>query len=121
MKNLSSKAKSGVILECGVNYLSDLEFVKERVITTIVKNFDLFEIKDNVIFLYHEFGESSINFETRFWINSTSALEVLKAKTEAISVIKKAFDKNNITIPFTIRTLDFPKDFQNSERKSKSE
>ena len=68
-----------------------------------------------VIFLYTEFGDSSINFETRFWINSTTAMEVLKAKTEAMIAIKKAFDDNGINIPFPIRTLEFPDDFKNNK------
>lgn len=109
IKNYSSTAQSRVILECGVGYSSDLEFVRELVIKTIVENFEAVEANNEVIFLYTGFGDSSINFQTRFWINSTSGLEVLKAKTNAIIAIKKAFDANDINIPFPIRTLDFPK------------
>jgi small conductance mechanosensitive channel len=109
IKNFSTTAQSRVILSCGVGYSSDLEFVRELVNKTIVENFKPVETADDVIFLYTEFGDSSINFEVRFWIDSTSALEVLKAKTEAVIAIKKAFDANDINIPFPIRTLDFPK------------
>ncbi|WP_282132256.1 mechanosensitive ion channel family protein [Cellulophaga baltica] len=112
IKNFSSTAQSRVILTCGVGYSSDLEFVRDLVKETISSNFDPVENKDDVIFLYSEFGDSSINFETRFWIDSTSALEVAKAKTEAMIYIKKAFDENNINIPFPIRTLDFPENFK---------
>ena len=77
---------------------------------TIVEKFDAVETKEDIIFLYQEFGDSSINFEVRFWIDSTSALEVSKAKTDAMIAIKRAFDKNNIEIPFPIRTLNFPKE-----------
>ncbi|WP_282164547.1 mechanosensitive ion channel family protein [Cellulophaga baltica] len=112
IKNFSSTAQSRVILTCGVGYSSDLEFVRDLVKETISSNFDPVENKDDVIFLYSEFGDSSINFETRFWIDSTSALEVAKAKTEAMIYIKKAFEENNINIPFPIRTLDFPENFK---------
>ena len=108
IKNYSTTAQSRVILSCGVGYSSDLEFVRKLVIKTILENFDSIENKEEIIFLYQEFGDSSINFETRFWINSTSALEVAKAKTNAMIAIKNAFDKNNINIPFPIRTLHFP-------------
>lgn len=108
LKNFSTTAQSRVILSCGVEYSSDLEFVRKLVKETILSEFDAVDQKDDIIFLYKEFGDSSINFETRFWIDSTSALEVAKAKTDAMIVIKKAFDKNNINIPFPIRTLDFP-------------
>lgn len=111
IKNFSSTAQSRVILTCGVAYSSDLEFVRELVQNTIVEKFKPVESTKEVLFLFTEFGDSAINFETRFWIDSTSALEVAKAKTEAMIYIKKAFDANNIMIPFPIRTLDFPKNF----------
>lgn len=109
IKNYSITAQSRVILNCGVAYDSDLEFVRNLVKETILENFGSIENEDEIIFLYLEFGDSSINFETRFWIESTSALEVAKAKTNAMIAIKAAFDKNDITIPFPIRTLNFPK------------
>jgi len=109
IKNYSTTAQSRVILNCGVAYESDLDHVRDLVTQTILETFDSVDNKDDIIFLYHEFGDSSINFETRFWINSTSALEVAKAKTDALIVVKKVFDENDINIPFPIRTLDFPK------------
>ncbi|ADV49123.1 mechanosensitive ion channel family protein [Cellulophaga sp. E16_2] len=112
IKNFSSTAQSRVILTCGVGYSSNLEFVRDLVRQTIVSNFEPVANEKDVIFIYSEFGDSSINFETRFWIDSTSALEVAKAKSEAMICIKKAFDKNDINIPFPIRTLDFPKNFK---------
>lgn len=108
IKNFSTTSQSRVILGCGVGYSSNLNFVRELVIKRISEAFDEVENKKDIIFLYKEFGDSAINFEVRFWIDSTSALEVAKAKTEALILIKMAFDKNNITIPFPIRTLDFP-------------
>ncbi|MDB4293245.1 mechanosensitive ion channel family protein [Maribacter sp.] len=108
IKNFSTTAQSRVILECGVGYESDLRAVRELVVQTISSSFEAVSDKDEVIFLYKEFGNSSINFETRFWINSTSAIEVARAKTKAIIEIKEAFDQNGINIPFPIRTLHFP-------------
>ncbi len=113
IKNYSTTAQSRVILECGVAYDSDLKAVRDLVVTTISKAFQAVADKEDVIFLYKEFGDSSINFETRFWIDSTSALEVAKAKTKAMITIKAAFDQNNINIPFPIRTLDLPKELTN--------
>jgi small conductance mechanosensitive channel len=114
IRNFSTTSQSRVILNCGVSYSSDLEFVRDLVCNTITSHFDNIEKTREVIFLYTEFGDSSINFETRFWIKSTSSLEVLKAKTIALMAIKKAFDANGINIPFPIRTLDLPKDFMKS-------
>lgn len=80
IKNFSTTAQSRVILTCGVAYESDLEEVRDLVNTTIVKTFDAVDDAQEVIFLYTDFGDSSINFEVRFWIDSTSALEVAKQK-----------------------------------------
>lgn len=118
LKNFSTTSQSRVILTCGVGYSSDLELVRNLVKSTITETFTAVENEGEVIFLYTEFADSSINFETRFWIKSTSAIEVLKAKTEAMIAIKKVFDKNDINIPFPIRTLDFPKDFKKSNEES---
>ncbi|KZS38876.1 mechanosensitive ion channel protein MscS [Aquimarina aggregata] len=111
IKNYSTTAQSRVILECGVGYESDLRFVEKLTKEIIVSNFEAVQEKDDVLFLWREFGDSSISYELRFWINSTSALEVAKAKSETMILMKEAYDKNNINIPFPIRTLDFPKDF----------
>lgn len=106
IKNHSITPQSRVILTCGVTYDSNLQFVEDLVIETIQKEFHE-ESKINILFFFTEFGDSSINFETRFWINSKSALEVLLARGKAIKAVKRAFDENGITIPFPIRTIDF--------------
>jgi len=93
-------------LELGVSYADDLEKVKTLAEKTIG---DLpFLLKGREVNLYYdEFGSSSINFKVMFWIQYPDQPGYLKAKSEAIMAIKKAFDKNDITIPFPIRTLDF--------------
>ena len=119
IKNFSTTAQSRVMLDCGVGYSSDLREVERITKQTIVDNFEAVKDKDEIIFLYREFGASSINFQLRFWIDSTSAIEVLQATSKAIIVIKEAFDKNDINIPFPIRTLDFPDNFKfSTEEKS---
>jgi len=110
IKNFSSTAQSRVILTCGIAYESDLEMTKELVKRTVTEHFTFVKNEDQVIFMYREFGDSAINFEVRFWINSTSGLEVAKAKSRAMIAIKKAFDDHGISIPFPIRTLQFPAD-----------
>ena len=110
--NYSTTAQSRVMLSCGVAYGSDLEFVRDLTVKTITQTFDAVTKQEEVIFLFTEFGDSAINFEVRFWIDSTSGLEIARAKSQAIIEIKKAFDANGITIPFPIRTLDFPKGYK---------
>lgn len=118
IKNFSSTSQSRVIFHCGVGYEDDLEAVRELTTKTIAETFDSVDQED-VIFLYTEFGDSSINYECRFWIDSTKALEIHKARTEAMIAIKKAYDANGINIPFPIRTLDFPDSVNISKTGSK--
>lgn len=112
IKNFTITTQSKVMLDCGVGYESDLEQVKELAIETIKANFSGVENDDDVIFLFTEFGDSAINFQIRFWIDSTSGLEVAKAKSKAIMAIKQAFDAKKINIPFPIRTLDLPENIK---------
>ena len=106
-KNYSLTTKMRIAIECGIEYSADLEKVEELTKNVIQENFNQKEIGKNVEFYYTEFGDSSINFLCRFWVDSKNALQKLKAKSNAIIEIKKAFDKEGISIPFPIRTLEF--------------
>jgi small conductance mechanosensitive channel len=105
LKNYSLTTRMRVFIECGVGYESDLEHVENLTKETIANTFDQVKSADDVEFYYTEFGDSSINYLCRFWIDAESMLEKLKAKTKAIIEIKKAYDKESINIPFPIRTL----------------
>lgn len=50
------------------------------------------------------FGDSSIDFIIRYWTEPQQA-QVRRIQTKAIIAIKKAFDREDITIPYPIRTL----------------
>lgn len=106
-KNYSLTTKMRVAIECGVEYGADLERVEKLTKETISNNFNQEAIGKEAEFYFTEFGDSSINFLCRFWIDSDNLLEKLKAKSNAIIEIKKAFDKENISIPFPMRTLEF--------------
>jgi len=107
LKNYSLTTRMRVFLECGVGYESDLEKVESLTKEVIAKTFDQVESPEDVEFYFTEFGDSSINFLCRFWIDAESMLEKLRAKTRAIIEIKKAYDQEGINIPFPIRTLEF--------------
>ncbi len=113
-KNLSTNNRSVAILECGVGYESDLELV-EKITVEAIKNALPPGKSEKIDFFYKEFGNSSINYEVRFWIKETSAKDELLAKHIAVKAIKKAYNENDINIPFPIRTLDFGKNKFRSE------
>lgn len=95
-----------VDLSVGVSYGDDLEKVKQLTIETVSKLESIDQSKDVTLF-FDEFGGSSINFKVRFWAKSPKQPDFLQAQSDAIIAIQKAYDKNNIVIPFPIRTLDF--------------
>ena len=104
--NYSSTGRRRVDLRLGVSYGDDLEKSK-RVAVQAVEGVSTRVEDADVEFFYEEFGDSSINFVVRFWIEYARQPDFLKAQSEAIERIKKAFDENGITIPFPTQTLDF--------------
>lgn len=106
LKNYSITGQRRVDVACGVSYGDDLDKVEGLVLTAIKDNVDYLESKP-VDIVYNEFGDSSINFIARFWINNVGQTDFLMAQSKAIKAIKKSFDNNDIMIPFPITTLDF--------------
>jgi len=104
--NYSLLGKRRIDLAVGVSYAEDLPKVESTVLETI-NDMEGVVDADRTIFDYYEFGDSSINFYIRFWINYPDQPGFLSVRNNAVKSIKKAFDHTGITIPFPIRTLDF--------------
>ncbi len=106
IENYSLLGKRRFDLVIGVSYNEDLE--KVRTITLdAVKGIENLSTEEEVTMFYTEFADSSINFMLRMWVNTPEQLLFKKVGSDAIIKIKKAYDENNIMIPFPIRTLDF--------------
>ena len=98
-----------VLVQVGVHYDSDLEFVErvtceaaKEVMGSLecgVKTFEPF-------IRYHTFGDSSINFSGILRTNEFVGQYVLKH--EFIKRLDVRYKKEGIVIPFPIRTLDIP-------------
>jgi len=104
--NFSQAGTRRVDVAVGVSYGDDLEKVR-RVATQAIESMEGVLREKPVELFYEEFGGSSINFQIRFWIDFDRWPDFLRARSEAIMRIKRAFDENDITIPFPITTLDF--------------
>lgn len=101
-----STGERRVDLRCGVAYGDDLEKARE-VALAAVRGVEGVNLERPVDLYYEEFGDSSIDFVLRFWIAFQRQPDFLRARSEAVIAVKKAFDESGITIPFPIRTLDF--------------
>jgi small conductance mechanosensitive channel len=106
LTNHSFSGERRVDLLCGISYGEDLEKVR-RVSLEAIESIDNRNRGKPVEMYFQEFGDSSINFVVWFWIGFQKQTDYLEATSDAVMRLKKAFDANDITIPFPIRTLDF--------------
>ncbi len=106
IENYSLLGKRRMDLTVGVSYGDDLQKVK-NVTLKALEGIEGLTKDDEITFFYKEFGDSSINFDVRLWVHTPEQPEYLQVRSEAVMRIKKAYDENDITIPFPIRTLDF--------------
>lgn len=106
LTNYTAPGERRIDLPCGISYGENLQEVKEVAVKAIEDNVIVDQSRP-VDLMYVGFGDSSINFILRFWIDSTRQPDFLTAQSEAIMALKQAFDDNDIVIPFPIRTLDF--------------
>ncbi len=106
IENYSQLGKRRLDLEVGVSYGEDLERVR-TITLEAVKDIDGLNAGDETTMYFHEFGDSSINYVIRLWVNSSEQSAFLHVTNQAIMNIKKAYDTHNINIPFPIRTLNF--------------
>lgn len=91
----------------GVEYRTDLAHAS-RIILEALRDHPKVLQDPGPNILLDSFGDSSINFFVRFWVESRS--NFLKIKSEVIHLIKKHFDEAGIVIPFPIRTLVVDRD-----------
>ena len=104
--NYTDTPKRRVEVDVGVSYGDDLERAREIALEA-VKSLAVRDSESPTDIVFTGFGASSIDFTARFWISDAKQSAYVHARSEAIIAIKRAFDTNEITIPFPIRTLDF--------------
>jgi small-conductance mechanosensitive channel len=106
LTNFTKTNERRIDIEVGVSYGDDLDKAKEVALGAVKQLPYLLEDRE-VNLYYTGFGDSSINFVLHLWIQYPEQPGFLEARSEAIMAVKRAFDENDITIPFPIRTLDF--------------
>jgi small conductance mechanosensitive channel len=106
--NYTAPGERRIDLKAGVSYSDDLDKVR-RVACDAVGQVPGRKPDTEVELFFEEFGDSTINLVVRFWIPfAAKQSDYLRAKSEAIVRLKKAFDENDISMPFPVRTLDVP-------------
>ncbi|MBL4675928.1 MAG: mechanosensitive ion channel [Mucilaginibacter sp.] len=105
IENYTLLGKRRMDLTVGVSYGDDLDKVM-RVTLDAVKDIEGLTEDENTMF-FTEFADSSINYVIRLWISIHDNANILEVKSQAIMRIKKAYEANDIMIPYPIRTMDF--------------
>ncbi|MBK7604723.1 MAG: mechanosensitive ion channel [Saprospiraceae bacterium] len=106
IENFSMLGKRRLDLEVGVSYGEDLERVM-RITLDAVKNIEGLSKDEQTTMFYKEFGGSSINYTIRLWLENVKPASYLIVCKSSNNQYQKAYDENDIMIPFPIRTLDF--------------
>lgn len=106
LENFSLSGERRIEITVGISYNSNLIEV-ERVVRHAIMNSVHFNYSKPVEFYWTEFGESSINFMVRLWINKVRQVDYFQAKHEVVLAIWSSFKEHSIKIPYPIRTLEF--------------
>jgi small conductance mechanosensitive channel len=106
IENISTNGTRRVDLEVGISYGENLEKVQEVAENALGGIESILQDKP-VKLVYTGFGGSSINFKLLYWCCINTEPGYLQALTDGIKALKVAFDKEGISIPYPIRTLDF--------------
>jgi small-conductance mechanosensitive channel len=105
--SFTSNPTRRIEVSVGVEYRTDLAHASQIIMESLKEHPGVL-IDPAPAILLSEFGDSSIDFLIRFWVDSHS--KWVKTKSDVIKLIKQNFDAEGIGIPFPIRTLVFDKD-----------
>ena len=94
--NYSKVKERRIDLNISVDYSTDIDKVKKIITETVITDERILKEKDVFVRL-NEMADSALNFVVRVWVNSDDYWPVSFDLKENI---KKALDKNNISIPF---------------------
>ena len=104
--NFSSFQKRRVVLKSGVSYGDELETVKAVALDEVQK-ISLLLKEEPIDFYFTSIGSSTFNFEVRFWIKFNHQKDYMEAMNETITRIKKRFETEDISLAYSVMTLDF--------------
>ncbi len=101
--NLSRYEIRRLDIPVGIAYKENIQKALE-ILNSVIKSNENVLLEPEPLIIITRFGESSIDFETRVWIQRSV---LFAARTELIKGIKTAFDDAGIEIPFPHRTVYF--------------
>ena len=104
--NFSTTQQRRIEIPVGISYADDVLEAEKVLVEALNKQ--EFVIHQEETAVYAEgFGDSSVNLLVWFWIDYPGEPGFMEARSAAVDLIHKTLAKNDILIPFPIRTLDF--------------
>ena len=93
-------------LRIGVSYATDLDTATRVALAAVRSLPAVLDDEENMAptVVFDNFGESSVDFSLFYWIN-TSAVQFPVAQDQGVKAVKAAFARENIDIPFPVRTM----------------
>ncbi|CAM4120410.1 mechanosensitive ion channel family protein [Flavobacterium weaverense] len=85
-----------------VDFSSDVDLVMS-IMEQTAQNFDKIRLEPKPIIRFEEFAESSLNFTIHFWSDDVFRIENIKSEYRVL--LLKAFNKENIVIPYPQRVI----------------
>ncbi|WP_394739691.1 mechanosensitive ion channel family protein [Natronococcus roseus] len=102
--NRSKQGRLRVEIDVGVDYAADVERASELAVETVADLEKSIDAPSPQV-VTKSFGDSSVVFGVRFWIDKPSARRHAEARTAAIHAIKATFEREGIKIPYPQREL----------------
>lgn len=101
--NLTHTTKRRSRIEVGIDYRNDHDAAGD-LIADAVRDVDGVLAEPDVAVVCAALGDSSVNFEVRYWSAPRSA-DVVAVRDRVLRATKSALDDNGYSIPWPIRTL----------------
>lgn len=101
--NYSRSDRLRIDVEIDVDYDTDPTYARE-VVREAVEPLEVVSPVESPKVVLKRLGDSAVVLELQFWIENPERRRVLYAQTEAITAVKEALDREEITIPFPQRT-----------------
>lgn len=117
LTNFTRIPERRVELRVGVGYDVDLDKARE-VALEAAKSVSSRKADREIEVYFEEFDDSSINLVIWMWVDYKQERDYVAPRSELVMRIKKAFEANNISIPFPVRTIEL--DVKGAEALSKT-